>query len=108
AQTAARAMRKPTATVTTRGGPSPAFAVKTCAPATATAVGPSPAPNATFRKKLIDIASPRERFGTTSRIAEKPTAVTMPDSAKYSGTPARTRLKLGEFISSEAGKISRP
>src|SRR5258708_20161782 len=90
------------------GGPSPAFEANTWAPATATAVGPSPAPSATFRKKLIDIASPRERFGTTSRIAEKPPAVTMPDRAKYNGTPANTKLKIGEFIRSETGNINRP
>src|SRR5258708_28118009 len=108
AQTAERATRYPAATVKTSGGPSPAFAPNTCAPATATTVGPSPAPSATFRKKLIDIASPRERFGTTSRIAEKPTAVTMPDRAKYNGTPASTKVKVGEFISSENGNINRP
>src|SRR5258708_16411412 len=56
----------------------------------------------------MDIASPRERFGTTSRIAEKPTAVTMPDRAKYNGTPANTKLKIGEFIRSETGNINRP
>ena len=56
----------------------------------------------------MDIARPRDRFGTTSRIAEKPTAVTMPDRAKYSGTPASTRPKIGKFISSETGKINRP
>src|SRR5665213_3760781 len=90
------------------GGPRPAFAAKTCAPASATAVGPSPAPSAKLRKKLMDIASPRERFGTTSRIAEKPTAVTIPDRAKYKGTPASTRAKTGEFIRNETGKINRP
>src|SRR5579862_2570810 len=63
AQTAARATTYPAATVKTSGGPNPAFAANTCAPARATAVGPKPAPSATFRKKLIDIASPRERFG---------------------------------------------
>src|SRR5258708_8639168 len=108
AKPAARAVKYPAATVKTIGGPSPAFAANTWAPPTATAVGPSPAPSATFRKKLIDIASPRERFGTTSRIAEKPTAVTMPDRAKHNGTPASTKLKIGEYIRSETRKITQP
>ena len=52
-----------------------------CSLATATAVGPTPAPTATFRKKLTDMATPRERFGTTSKIAEKPRR-DIPDKAK--------------------------
>jgi len=47
-----------------------------------TAVGPRPAPTATLRKKLIDMARPREPAGTTCRIEAKPTAVTTPDRAK--------------------------
>ena len=64
------------------GGPNPAAEPNIWSLASATAVGPTPAPSATFRKKLTDMASPRERFGTTSKIAEKPQAVTMPDNAK--------------------------
>src|ERR1700689_668515 len=94
--------------VRVNGGPNPCLAPNTCSPARATAVGPKPAPSATLRKKLIDIANPRDRFGTASRIAEKPTAVTIPDRAKYSGTLESTALKPGEFINKETGSINNP
>ncbi len=41
-------------------------------PASATRVGPRPTPSDTFKKNVTDVASPRSRFGTWSRIAAMP------------------------------------
>src|SRR5437762_9805413 len=89
-------------------GPSPASPPNKCSLAMATAVGPTAAPTARFRKKVIDMARPRERLGTTSRIAEKPHAVTIPDSAKYAGTDSMTRLTLPALRDAATGSISAP
>src|ERR1700756_3651486 len=88
-------------------GPRPALVPNTCALASETAVGPIPAPRATLRKKLMAMASPRDRLGTTSRMAEKPQAVTVPDSAKYRGTDRKTTLYWGTLINRDTGRISR-
>jgi len=55
----------------------------------------------------MDIASPAND-SARHRESRKTYAVTMPDRAKYNGTPASTKLKIGEFISSETGNIKRP
>src|SRR2546423_438039 len=71
--TSTAAMRKnPAPAVNAMAGPSPAAPPNPRSLTNATEVGPSPAPSATFRKKLTAIAKPRCRFGTTSSIEEKP------------------------------------
>src|SRR3954470_2511742 len=89
-------------------GPSPDSPPNRWSLAMATAVGPTAPPMATFRKKLMDMARPRERLGTTSRIAEKPHAVTMPDSAKYAGIESITRVTLAALRDAATGSISPP
>src|SRR5580765_6708755 len=89
-------------------GPSPDSPPNRCLLAIATAVGPTAPPMATFRKKLMDMARPRERLGTTSSIAEKPHAVTIPDSAKYAGTDSMTRVALPALRDAATGRISAP
>src|SRR5947207_7814160 len=102
------AMRKnPAPAVNAIAGPSPAALPKPRSLTNATEVGPSPAPSATLKKKLTAIAKPRCRFGTTSSIEEKPQAVTIPDSAKYSGTAAITILTCAASMAQHTGRMTR-
>src|ERR1700685_2780705 len=94
--------------VRVNGGPNPCLAPNTCSPARATALGPQPAARATLRQKRIATPNPPDRFAPAPRVAEKPTAVTIPDRAKYSGTLESTALKPGEFINKETGSINNP
>ena len=69
---------------------------------------PHSSANGYIQKKLIDIARPRERFGTTSRMAEKPHAVTIPDNAKYAGTENSTTVTCAALIAAATGRIDAP
>src|SRR5471030_3063256 len=102
----AAAVAQAQAMVKAIAGPRPASAANSFWPANTTAVGPSPAPNATFRKKLIAMAKPRTRLGAASRIADRPDAVTTADSAKYSATPVITAVALGVLSNSATGSMA--